>query len=293
MKALILGVAAVAISASAYGQVGGNPLNGGGGGGTAGTINTGATNQGTRYTGNGTTIGPSSCQTDTGSAYGVSCPETVTNTLQSQGDTTANPSVFNQVTSTNSGLTSGITATQVCSITQTFVTATSNYTAFASCSDTSGGFTMYRSLAHTLNAPSWNAIFTCSNAGNCSTSVGSITAPGGVFGPRFTPSGTSPTIAAGAAAGTSPTVTATGNNQSHVLNITTGTSPATGTLATVTFNGTLSSAPNGCFLTPRNSATPPAMTSVYTTAPTTTTYTISVLSALTASTAYSWSALCM
>ena len=104
-----------------------------------------------------------------------------------------------------------------------------------------------------------------------------------------------PTMAAGAAAGTSPScTTVTGNNNSMVISCTTGTSTtASATLATITFNGTLGTVPNGCNLMARNSATALVANDVYTTAPTSTTFTIAVAtSALTASTAYSWSAQC-
>jgi hypothetical protein len=104
-----------------------------------------------------------------------------------------------------------------------------------------------------------------------------------------------PTMVAGAAAGTSPTCTSvTGNNNSMVLSCTTGTSTtASATLATVTFNGTLGTTPNGCNLMARNSATALVANDVYTTAPSSTTFTIAVAtSALTASTAYVWSAQC-
>jgi hypothetical protein len=104
-----------------------------------------------------------------------------------------------------------------------------------------------------------------------------------------------PTMAAGAAAGTSPTCTSvTGNNNSMVLSCTTGTSTtASATLGTITFNGTLGTVPNGCNLMARNSASALVANDVYTTAPTSTTFTIAVAtSALTASTAYSWSAQC-
>jgi hypothetical protein len=106
---------------------------------------------------------------------------------------------------------------------------------------------------------------------------------------------TAPTMAAGAAAGTSPTCTSvSGNNNSMVLSCTTGTSTtASATLATITFNGTLGTTPNGCNLMARNSATALVANDVYTTAPSSTSFTIAVAtSALTASTAYSWSAQC-
>ena len=112
--------------------------------------------------------------------------------------------------------------------------------------------------------------------------------------PLIIPTGGGPTMAPGAAAGTSPTcTTVAGHNQSFVVSCTTGTATTTGTLATVTFSSALSAAPAGCQLTPRNAISAPAMTSVYTTAPSTTTFTLAVSTALTASTAYSWSVICL
>jgi hypothetical protein len=51
------------------------------------------------------------------------------------------------------------------------------------------------------------------------------------------------TIAAGAAAGTSPTVTIAGNDQQGVITLTAGTAPTTGILATITFGNPWGSAP--------------------------------------------------
>lgn len=107
-------------------------------------------------------------------------------------------------------------------------------------------------------------------------------------------SGSAPTMVAGAAAGTAPTCTTiTGHNQAGVISCTTGTVPTTGTLATITFNGTLNTAPQGCTLMPRNTLTAAAVSSVYTTAPSTTTWTIVAAVALTLATTYSWSYQCM
>jgi len=52
-----------------------------------------------------------------------------------------------------------------------------------------------------------------------------------------------PTIAAGAAAGTGPTVSITGNDQQGVITLVIGTAPAAGILATITFGNTWSTAP--------------------------------------------------
>ena len=103
-----------------------------------------------------------------------------------------------------------------------------------------------------------------------------------------------PTVANGAAAGTSPgTPTITGNNQRGTVSVTTGTAPTSGILETVTFGGGLAIAPNGCSLTPQNAAAAQAAALFYATAPSTTAWTISIVgSGLTASTAYSWSYAC-
>lgn len=117
---------------------------------------------------------------------------------------------------------------------------------------------------------------------------------GGYSGPQVIFTGTAPTMVAGAAAGTTPTCTSvTGTNGAFVISCTTGTATTTGTLATITFNGTLPVAPVGCSLTARNAATAPTMTSVFTTAPSATTWTIGVATALTVSTAYVWSGTCI
>lgn len=110
----------------------------------------------------------------------------------------------------------------------------------------------------------------------------------------LTTGGTSPTMVAGAAAGTSPSCTTiTGGNTSGVITCTTGTGTITGTLATITFNGTLALTPNGCHLQARDATTAPVATSIYTTAPSSTTWTIGVGSALAASTTYTWAYSCL
>lgn len=119
------------------------------------------------------------------------------------------------------------------------------------------------------------------------TNNGSYSGPGVIF------TGTAPTMVAGAAAGTAPTCTSiTGTNAAFVISCTTGTAPTTGTLATITFNGTLPTAPQGCSLTPRNAAAS-LVTLPFTTAPSTTTWTIGIATALVLSTTYSWSGVCI
>lgn len=104
------------------------------------------------------------------------------------------------------------------------------------------------------------------------------------------PSSSPPSIAAGAGAGTSPTISLTGGDQSGVISVTTGTLPtASSTVVTVTYHTSFS---NGTYpvLMPANATTAllTGVNSVYTTG-TTTTFTITSLTGgLAASTAYSW-----
>lgn len=94
----------------------------------------------------------------------------------------------------------------------------------------------------------------------------------------------STTIAAGAGAGTGPTVSITGNDTSGTITVTTGTSPAAGVLATVTFASAYGSAP-GVILEPTggNGAT----LQHYTTT-TTTTFSLNSNNVPAASTAYTY-----
>lgn len=95
-----------------------------------------------------------------------------------------------------------------------------------------------------------------------------------------------PSIAAGAAAGTTPTISITGTDLGFRITLTVGTSPTTGTLATVTFNRPYGSAP---FVSASDKNANAAALGVrpYNTT-TTTTLTLSVGTALTASTQYIW-----
>lgn len=109
-------------------------------------------------------------------------------------------------------------------------------------------------------------------------------------------SGSVPTIANGSGAGTTPgTPTISGTNVAGVITVITGTSPASiSTLATITLNGTLTTAFRGCSLFPRNSSAAGQVGMIYTTAPTSTSWTIAVAgSPLSASSTYSWSYLCV
>lgn len=114
---------------------------------------------------------------------------------------------------------------------------------------------------------------------------------------RFIGGSSTPGIAAGAGAGTTPTVSVTGNDAAGLLNITTGTTP-TGTnaiIATITFNTTYASAPR-VIICPANRAANGLTTAIplvpaagQTNGVTTTTFVLeSNTVALTGSTAYIW-----
>lgn len=108
-------------------------------------------------------------------------------------------------------------------------------------------------------------------------------------------SGTAPTIANGAGAGTSPgTPTITGTNQAGFITVITGTSPtSSATLATIMFNSTLATAPQNCTLMSRNSNAASAQTTIFATQPTTTAWTIATGGTpLTPSSTYSWGYSC-
>jgi trimeric autotransporter adhesin len=106
-----------------------------------------------------------------------------------------------------------------------------------------------------------------------------------------------PTIAAGAGAGSGASATISGNNVAGVITLITGTgttAAATATLTTITFNGTLGTAPLGCSLMSRNANASGQVAMLYTTAPSTTTWTIAVAGgAVPASiNSYQWSYQC-
>ena len=110
---------------------------------------------------------------------------------------------------------------------------------------------------------------------------------------QLTGSGGAPSVSAGAAArGGSASIA--GTTISGVLSVTTGASPAaSGTLATVGWSLPSSTAPEGCSLMPRNAAAAAASGTVFTSAPSTSGWTVNVgATALSASTSYSWSYQC-
>lgn len=105
-------------------------------------------------------------------------------------------------------------------------------------------------------------------------------------------SGSTATVASGASAGTSPTVSISqGHPNSGLLNVTTGTSTTTsGTVATITFPFTLASAP-ACLIEPASTATSALAVGAqpFASATSTTTFTLTAGgTALAASTAYKW-----
>lgn len=108
-------------------------------------------------------------------------------------------------------------------------------------------------------------------------------------------SGTSPTIVAGVGAGTSPTVSVTGNDFSHQVTVITGTLP-TGTnavVATITFASAFSGTPRPVFSSANAAtATLSGVSMVFMDGASSTTYTItSGVTALTAATTYKFNVL--
>ncbi len=101
---------------------------------------------------------------------------------------------------------------------------------------------------------------------------------------KIVTNGATPTIAAGAAAGTGATVSVTGNDISGVITITTGTSPTSGTLATLTFALPYATAPRVTLSA--NNASAAQLTNYV--ASTTTNFTLSTPATPVASTTYTF-----
>jgi hypothetical protein len=118
------------------------------------------------------------------------------------------------------------------------------------------------------------------------TGSGNTTATGFVAGKFFIGESTM-SLAAGAAAGSSPTIACASSHVcdgvSGTVALTTGTSPATGTLATLSFPNTHTNQAN-CVVTPTLSGT--GLVTTITWSESTTTLTLTANTALTASTAY-------
>lgn len=111
---------------------------------------------------------------------------------------------------------------------------------------------------------------------------------------QILPSGTGPTIAAGTAAGTSPTVSVSGFDMDHRLTITTGTATtASATLATISFGTAYLVTPQGCSLQPTNASASSQVSTVFPAYPASYGYTINVgTTALPANTTLTYSVHC-
>lgn len=127
--------------------------------------------------------------------------------------------------------------------------------------------------------------------------TGNVVFTGTLTTKGLTGTGSAPTCTVNTTyAGSGATCSVSGTNLSHNVTLNTGTgTTAGGVLVTVTFNGTLATAPNGCSLTPQNTNAVGQAAMVYTTAPSTTAYTISVAgSAIPASiSGYTWHVPCI
>jgi hypothetical protein len=130
---------------------------------------------------------------------------------------------------------------------------------------------------------------------SASPAVAAKVCDGAFAAAQFVPEGAVPSIAVGAAAGKASTVRVTGTNMAGVITLKTGTgSSASGTVAAVSFHGTLGVAPQGCSLMPREPNAAAVATTIYTTAPDTSAWSVNVgKSALTDGTTYVWSYICM
>lgn len=111
-----------------------------------------------------------------------------------------------------------------------------------------------------------------------------------VYGIHLAGNTSPPTITAGAGAGTSPTVTVTGNDVDCIVTIRTGTLPAIGIIATVTYNTAFENPPVPVFsAASAPSASLSGPTGIFMTSPGSTTFVInSGLSALQPSNTYVW-----
>lgn len=192
--------------------------------------------------------------------------------------------------------------------------ATSATTATNLAGGTTGGDLPYQSAANTTSlvtgnitttlnvltqtgnatvsaAPAWlpttgtgNVVRAISPTLTGTTTVGALSSGGNVTAPRWMPSGSAPTIAVGAGAGTTgaaATVLAGSANAVGQLTVTTGSViGVSGIVATITFNGTVTPAPRAVLLMPASAAAATASTLIFTTAPTTTTWTINIATPL-------------
>jgi hypothetical protein len=228
----------------------------------------------------GTIVGTTDTQTLSNKTL---APTTIIN-----GDTTTTPSTLQQITSTNTGSTAGIPVGYGCAIVHTFVSG-SNYAGQALCVDTSGNTHFYASSSHALGSESWNVLWSTSGS---LFSVASIAASISVQSPSYSGTGTA-TFAAGAAAGTSPTVACTTShicdNFSGEVTLTTGTGTGIGTLLTITLPTTRTNVPN-CNVTVSTTGVGALTTDQWT--ETTSTIVITANVALTSSTVYTVRYMC-
>jgi hypothetical protein len=162
----------------------------------------------------------------------------------------------------------------------------------------SGGFIAGNDFSSSANAPVAN------RAGHMVTVVGNSARngenyPEGIFylaGHISTdrPKGLAPSIAAGAAAGTGPTVSVTGNDTAGTISVTPGSTPTTGTLCTVTYAEAFDTAAGSevnptpkVQLTPTNANAAALVATTYTTR-TATTFKIEAGAAPTEAQVYTW-----
>ena len=100
-------------------------------------------------------------------------------------------------------------------------------------------------IINQINASSTGNILNLQAAG---VTKASVSRTGNISLPHLIGNSTAPTIAAGAGAGTIPTVSISGTDLAGTITVTTGTSPtAAGILATITFNTAYGSAPSVVF----------------------------------------------
>jgi hypothetical protein len=108
-------------------------------------------------------------------------------------------------------------------------------------------------------------VYSISSAGGSYTRVFSIATNGMLTLTRpYATSGSTPSNSAGTGAGTSPTITITGNDIAGYISIATGTSPtASGNIVTVTFSTALTNTPTSIQLTPANANAAGELTKFY------------------------------
>ena len=107
-----------------------------------------------------------------------------------------------------------------------------------------GGVTQITAGTNVTISPSGETGNVTINAtGSSGLPVNNPTFTGTITGPHYSSNGATPTIVAGAAAGTSPTILISGTDTAGLIDVTPGTSPSTGVICTVTFAATFSNPP--------------------------------------------------